>query len=400
MKFSVLPFLNIAGKKGRNAALLLFAVLLAFSLFGGSLILLSLRRGLNSLEQRLGADIVVVPYEARTKVSADTILAQGNRTFFYMPKSALDKVLAVEGVEKVSPQVYMCTMNAGCCSVSLQLIGFDPATDWTIQPWAKESFSGTLKTGDILIGSKVSMPASGKLKFFNQLWKVEAQLEETGTGLDNAVFANTKTIALMMDAAKKIGWSFTDKDYSDKMISTIMVKVKNGYDIDSVVSLIQRKVRKTIAVKSKSMTSAIADSLESFSKIMAALLALVWILCLTMLVVVCALITGERKKEFAVLRVMGASRKKLSRLVMTESLILNAAGSALGAALAALCILPFHSLIKSALGLPFLLPQPIKIAALGLASLFVSVVFGCAATSVHAAKISRVDAGAIIRDGN
>ena len=400
MKFSSLPFLNIMGKKGRNGALLAFSVLLSFSLFGGALLLFSLHRGLTSLEQRLGADIIVVPYEARTKVSADTILNQGHRTYFYMSASTLTKVMEIEGVEKVSPQIYLCSMNAGCCSVSLQLIGFDPLTDFTIQPWVRETFKGTLQTGDILIGSKVTLSTSRKLKFFDHLWNVAAQLEETGTGLDNAVFANMETISQMMEAADKIGWSFTDKKYSDKMISSIMVKVKDGYDIDSVVSLIQRKVRKTQAVKSKSMTSGIADSLASFSKIIALLSILVSILCLVMLIVVSTLITGERKKEIAVLRVMGASRKKLSRLVMTESLILNAAGSLGGVVLAALAILPFHSLIKNAIGLPFLLPSTLVIAALALASMLVSVFFGSMASSFSAMSISKVDAGTIIRDGN
>lgn len=360
----------------------------------------SLRNGLKSLERRLGADIIVVPYEARTKVSADTILAQGNRTFFYMPKSALDKVLAVEGVEKVSPQVYMCTMNAGCCSISLQLVGFDPRTDFTIQPWVRQTFSGTLQTGEILIGSKVNLSASGKLKFFDRLWTIAAQLDETGTGLDNAVFANMETIELMMEAAEKIGWQFADKKYSDKMISTIMVKAKDGYDIDDVASLIQRKVRKTQAVKAKSMTSAIADSLANFSKIIAVLSVVIWLLCLVMLIVVSTLITGERKKEFAVFRVMGASEKKLSRLVMAESLLLNAAGGVCGTALASLCIFPFHSLIKNAIGLPFLLPKAAVMTALALLSLAASVFFGCMASSFSARSISKVDAGAVIRDGN
>ena len=400
MKFSILPFLNIMGKKGRSSTLFVFSALLSFSLFGGALMLSSLRNGLKSLERRLGADIIVVPYEARTKVSADTILAQGNRTYFYMPKSTLDKVLAVEGVEKVSPQVYMCTMNAGCCSVSLQLVGFDPRTDFTIQPWVRQTFSGTLQTGEILIGSKVNLSASGKLKFFDQLWTIAAQLDETGTGLDNAVFANMETIALMAKAAEKIGWPLADKKYSDKMISTIMVKSKDGYDIDDVASLIQRKVRKTQAVKAKSMTSAIADSLASFSMIIAVLSALVWLLCLIILIVVSILITGERKKEFAVLRVMGASKKKVSRLVMAESLLLNAAGGACGTALASLCIFPFHSLIKNAIGLPFLLPEAPVIIALALGTLAASVFVGLIASSFSAMSISKVDAGAIIRDGN
>ena len=400
MRYSSLPFINIVGKKGRSVALFVFAILLSFSIFGGTLILLSLHSGLTSLEQRLGADIIVVPYEARTKVSADTILAQGNRTFFYLPKSTVSKIAEIEGVEKVSPQVYMCSMNAGCCAVSLQLIGFEPNTDFTIQPWVKQSFSGALKTGDILIGSKVTLSASGKLKFFDQLWNIAAQLDETGTGLDNAVFANLETIALMIQAAEKIGWNITDKKYSDSMVSTVMVKVADGYDIDSVASQIQRKVRKTQAVKAKGLTSGVANSLASFSKIIEVLTIIVCLLSLVILVVVSNLIIGERKKEFAVLRVMGASQSKLRRLVMSESLILNLSGGVCGVILAVIIIIPFHSLIKESIGLPFLLPNLSIILLLVLLTLTLSLICGGLASGYAAHKIAKVDAGMIIRDGN
>ena len=401
MTFSSLPLLNLLGKKGRSAALFVFALLLSFSIFGGAIILTSLRNGLHSLELRLGADIVVVPYEARTKVSADTILNQGNRTYFYMSRANLEKVRLIEGVEAASPQVYMCSMNAGCCSVSLQLIGFDPDSDFTIQPWVRESFKGTLEDGDILIGSKVSLTENKKLKFFDKLWNIQAQLDETGTGLDNAVFANTNTIQSMLDAAEALGWGFvSDKKTSEKMVSTIMVKVADGYDIDNVASQIQRKVRKTQAVKTKAMTSGIASSLANFSKVIFALTAVVWILCLVILVVVSTLIIGERKKEFAVLRVMGASQKKLSGLVMAESLLVNVAGGLGGIALALLFVLPFHALIKEAIGLPFLLPSPLLVFALVIASLILSVLCGSLASSFGAHRIARIDTGLILREGN
>ncbi|MCR4822762.1 MAG: FtsX-like permease family protein [Treponema sp.] len=401
MKFSSLPLMNLLGKKSRSSALFLFALLLSFSIFGGALTLSSLRNGLKSLELRLGADIIVVPYEARTKVSADTILNQGNRSYFYMSRSNLEKVAAIEGVEKVSPQVYMCTMNAGCCSVSLQVIGFDPETDFTIQPWVRESFKEELGFGDILIGSKVTLTQSRSLKFFNKSWNIAAQLEETGTGLDNAVFATTETLDALLQAAKEEGFDFLkDKKASTKLISTIMVKVEDGYDIDSIVSLIQRRVRKTQAVKTKSMTSGIADSLSGFSKVIALLTALVWILCLVILAVVSSLIIGERKKEFAVLRVMGSSRKKLARLVMAESFLVNLAGGISGIALSSLTILPFHSLIKSAIGLPFLLPGFLTIILLGLFSLILSVLCGCLTSSYAAHKIAQIDTGLILREGN
>ena len=52
-----LIFKNLIKRPGRTAALLLLSVFLAFSVFGGTMTVLSLRRGLESLEARLGADV-------------------------------------------------------------------------------------------------------------------------------------------------------------------------------------------------------------------------------------------------------------------------------------------------------------------------------------------------------
>ena len=55
---------NLVRKPGRTTALVLLTALLALFVFGGSLIILSLRGGLSSLENRLGADVIVVPSTA------------------------------------------------------------------------------------------------------------------------------------------------------------------------------------------------------------------------------------------------------------------------------------------------------------------------------------------------
>lgn len=79
-----LSFRNIIKKPVRSAALIIIAAFLAFSAFGGSVMVMSLSEGLNSLSARLGADIVVVPYSATSKVSYDSIIIQGQPGQFYM----------------------------------------------------------------------------------------------------------------------------------------------------------------------------------------------------------------------------------------------------------------------------------------------------------------------------
>ena len=75
------------------------------AVFGGSAVVLSLRSGLDSLEARLGADIIVLPIEAESKKSLENLLLQGTVGAFYMDSSALERVWAVEGVEAAAPRI-------------------------------------------------------------------------------------------------------------------------------------------------------------------------------------------------------------------------------------------------------------------------------------------------------
>ena len=61
MSFSSgLAIRNIRRKPFRSVTLILLSAFLAFSIFAGSLVVMSLQNGLKSYEARLGADVVVV----------------------------------------------------------------------------------------------------------------------------------------------------------------------------------------------------------------------------------------------------------------------------------------------------------------------------------------------------
>lgn len=401
MKFiNKLPFKNIRAKTGRSVSLLIFSVLLAITTFGGSLIVESLKNGLQNLEHRLGADIIVVPYQARTKESIEDLLLNGNRTTFYMPKTYLSKLSQTEGIEKISPQIFLSSLSAGCCSVSLQLIGFEPESDFTVQPWAAESYKGKLQDNEILIGSKVTFSESGTLTFYSNTCKIAGQLKQTGSGLDNAVYMNMNTIKKMVENAAKMPHSPTGKIDTENSISTIMIKVANGYSVKDIADYINIHERKIRAITAKSMTSDVSDSLATISNIVKILIAIVWILCIVIMMIVFSMIINERKKEFAVLRAIGVSRKKLSSLVVLESVILSFAGGIIGILLVLLFAISFKTLIQESLALPYLMPGIFKIIVLCIATLFVSAFSGSVSSIVSAVKISKQDTGLILRDGN
>ena len=390
---------NLSRRPVRTAALILLAAFLSFSVFAGSMIVLSLQNGLESYESRLGADIVVVPYEARSHGTLESILLQGIPGYFYMDETYLDQVRAISGVESASPQFYLASASAGCCSVAVQIIGFDPDTDFSIQPWIRESYSRDLGDGDVIVGSGITVPKNRILRFYNQDCRVVASLDQTGTGLDTAVYANMNTIQALMAGSQTEGFDYFGGADPKRTISSIMVKVKDGCSIESVANDINIHVRHVEATQAKTMVSSIAGGLTNVSRIIGGLTAMIWALAIVILILAFVMISHERTREFAILRVMGASQRMLSGLLRWEAAFISLVGAVLGVAVGALVVFPFSSLIRGKLDLPYLMPGSGVVLGLLVGSVVLAVAAGSLTSAISAYRISRIDTGLILREG-
>lgn len=390
---------NVKRKPLRSGLLAAIVMLLTFSLFAGAFTIISLQQGLQSYRTRLGADVIVVPVSATSQGSVDDIFLQGITSNNYMSDKDCQKVLSVDGIEAATKQFYLTSAKASCCSTRVQIIGFDPETDFSIQPWIGESFSGTIGDDDIVVGSNISVPADRKITFYNHEYNVAAQLEQTGTGLDSAVYTNMKTIRQMAENAQTLLKTspFRGVDLGTAA-SAILIKVADGYEIGDVADDINIHITKVKATSARSMISGIVSGLDGVSRIIGILIAAVWVLAVVILIAVFAMLSNERKKEFAVLRTMGASRKMLFRIMSAEAVEISLIGSALGLLISLLLVLPFSGMIKSALGLPFLTPSAPLLAGLALAALAVSVLTGLLASVISAHRITKSETGLLMRE--
>jgi putative ABC transport system permease protein len=124
-----------------------------------------------------------------------------------------------------------------------------------------------------------------------------------------------------------------------------------------------------------------------------------WALAVIILAAVFSGTIHERKKEFAILRILGATQKKLVGLVLSESSIAAGLGAVTGIALACIIVFPFSVLIGEKLELPFLDAPLFNIAALILASLFLSVLVGPLSSLYSALRISKAETYFTLREG-
>lgn len=396
-----LPFVNLIKKPARSIALLILSAFLAVSAFGGSLAVMSLRNGIDSLESRLGADIIVVPYEAATQGSYESVILQGNPGAFYMSNSVLGEIKEeIEGIEKLSAQYFLVSAKAGCCSVKVQIIGFDPGTDFSVTPWIERSYGKELSDRDVIVGAMVEVSTGDDIKLFDQKVNVVGQLERTGTELDTAIYCNVNTVKQLMQAAQVKQLVDYNGSDPDKVISSVLIKVRGDYDIDDVTSDINLHVRGIKAIRAKSMISSVSDSLSGVSSAIGVLIAVIWVLSLIIMAIAFSMINNERKKEFAVLRVLGASRGMLSKIVFKEALMLTFAGGVCGILLTLLVGVLFFDSLTASIGVPFLLPSVGIMAVIGVVTVAATMLAGALTAAISVRKVSKQDTGVILRGDN
>lgn len=390
-------------RPARTMALVLLAMLLSLSIMGGTLIISGLKSGLDSLETRLGADIMVVPYEVRTKTNLNNLILQGNNGYYYVDKQYLSKLYdgSIDGIGQISEQYYFATASSGCCSAALQLIAFDPGTDFTIKPWINVAYKKELQDCEIVVGNDINAFPGDTLIFYGVECTVAARMDKTGTYLDTSVYTSQATIEKLIDNAQtKQLVAYTGNTSPSTHASCVLINVADGYTVEEVLNDINIHVKKVVAVQSKSLIANVAEGLSNVSGIISVLVAVIWILSLIIMVIAFTMMINERKKEFAIIRVIGASEKMLTHMVLKEAFTVSAAGSLLGALFGFLIVSLFSGMIEESLNLPFLLPSVPWLVGLFLAAFFAAAIAGSLAASYAAFRISRIDPALILREDN
>ena len=393
-----LPIKNLVRKPARSLALIFISAFLALSAFGGTVMVMSLSNGINSLSARLGADIIVTPYAATSQVSYDSVIIQGKPGQFYMDSKYYEEIKTeIEGIDKITAQFYLASAKASCCSSRLQIIGFDPATDFSIQPWVEKSYSDKLGLYDAVVGSDVTPNTDMTVEIYGKTLHVQAMLDKTGTELDSALYVDIDTMKELIRAHNEKNPNQEKTIDPDNVVSSILIKVADGYDIDEVAGDINLHVRQVKAIRTQNMISGVSESLSGVSATISLLMVVVWILSAVILAIVFTMNINERKKEFAVLRVLGASRVKLAGLVFREAALYGFLGSLLGAGLTVLITALFTPAIENMIGLPFLLPPVPVMLIVGALTVVLTVAAGAVTAASSAVKISKIDTGLILR---
>jgi len=393
-----LIFRNLVKRPVRSIALCLLAAVLSAVLFAGTCTVQSLENGFRAMEMRLGADIMVVPYAAISKKNFDNAVLLGNAGAFYMPGEYMDKIARMEGVGRVSSQFCLTLTETEYCDVPVCLMAYDPETDFTVKPWILESDGDAGKSRGVVIGSRIDAKVGDTLSLFGTDVTVSARLDQSDTDCDTTVYMDPETLRSIADASGDETLKERIRGYDGNAASSILIDVKDGYDVESVKNDINIHIKKVRAVQSQHVLTHAASGMGGVSRGVKLLMAAVWAVCVGVMAAVLVFETRERRREFALLRIMGASGRKISWIVRGEVLSVSGIGALTGTLAGLILVLAGNGWMERWLSLPFLFPDAAQMAWNVLLSLLIPTVTGAAAAAFAAGRISGKEPGTLLRE--
>ena len=371
--------------------------MLAASLFVSSILLSSMERSVDQTVNRMGADVIVVPKSYASEYAGS--LFSGEHCSFYFDGSWLGRIAAIEGVAKASPQLFIATLDASCCAMPLQIIGFDSKSDFIVGSWMKSAQMREIGRGEVIAGANLYTKPGGTLIFFGMELKVAGKLDRTDTNYDNCVFIDFSTARdiLRTEQARENRLGGMDPE---TVISSVMIRAAEGVNPLEVA----RKINYTIedsplwAYTANSMVSKAADSVESFASFSLALNVLMLLAAAVSVICIFTVTIIQRRPEFGVMLTLGATKGYIVRVILAEGFVIGAAGGLAGIIASGGVMLAFREQILLWLGIPAFISSAGFYAATGVKCLLTAVAAGLAASACAIFTVCRGEPIALIQE--
>lgn len=388
---------NIRKRPYRSFCLMLAAVIGSYALFVGLVLKASLNNGIGRMQERMGADLMIVPESSEIK--ARNILLTGEPEFFYMDVSVAKAVADIEGVECATSQFYFTSLSSDCCSTRVQLIAFDPDTDFVINPWIDERVTSDVSNGSVIIGSEVTPLSNGKVKFYGNEYSVAGKLGETATGLDHSVFMTRDTMHEILNDATDKGYQFLNPEDDSSWVSTVLIRVNGDADITEVEKEIYKNAEGIKFIETDKLISDVTVKLGSVENIINVTLTVLLVFSFLTMILFFSVIFHERKKEFAVLRILGTSSRRICFFSLTEGITIGAAGGIIGLVLGILTVFPFNHYIENSLDVPYLMPSVAAVILYGMIGVLVTTSFGSLSSFLSTLSLAHAETYYTMRTG-
>lgn len=391
---------NLKAKKFRTAFMMSFVMLMSATFFFSTLLMNNLKLGIKNTTERMGADMIVVPREGTENIRES--LFAGKPCTVVFDREWEEKVRNVEGVKRVSPQLYLATLSASCCDASVQLIAFDPKTDFVVTPWLKNADKLALEKGEVVVGNHVTAEAGDTIRFYETEFKVVEKLEKTGMGYDNSVFMTYET-SYMLKESEKAQQNLPTEKMQDE-VSMLMVDIEDGIEgieLGSLQVVIQKSNdngEQTRAFTADELMSGIAEQVDKLSGYGNILTYIMVISTALALISIFVITINERKYEFGILYTLGAKKKHITNIILSEALLISIVGGMAGVLVSAWGVIIFKEVISMKLDIPYFDSSLGQVLPVAVTCIVIAVVTGIIAAACSSYRISKGETYHLIRE--
>jgi putative ABC transport system permease protein len=390
------------GRRRVRALLLGLSVALAVGIGVAGLVAgRALSDGIAASFSRMGADLVVVPRGTLVNLTASLLTVQP--TDETLDAAVVPRVAAIEGVARAAPQrlVKIAVEGRG-----FNLIAFDPATDFTVQTWARERRPTSMGVTELLAGNRVPGKTGETLSVCRRPMEVHGRLSRTGVGpVDDSYFITFEGLDFLaalcrQDADLKQGdhAAMCLPDYVSGKVSAILLQLAPNARAEQV----KFAVSQIAGVKVVEGNALLTSSRQALRSLLAGVAVFAGVGALAILILVSLLfsaIVQERTRELGLLRALGARPNHVVAMVLAEAAMITGLGGLVG------IVLGFALLFASArslgfyfegLGVPFGWPPIEMLAAIAAAVVVASAALGVAGALYPAWRVRRLEPFALI----
>jgi putative ABC transport system permease protein len=359
-----IPWNNFKRRKFHVALTVIFVAIAAALIFTTLILGRGVTTGIESSLNQMGADILVTPdTTGEQEDSIEQILFIGILANIYMRKDLVDEIRRIDGVQAATAQFFTQTLDASCCSVggSNRIVGFDQKTDFALKPLIEASVNSSspvkLASYQAIAGGNAPAPLGEKITLLGKVFTITDCLKPVGGSVDTTFFIPIDTARQLAANNPELKGYWRENRAPSQLISAVLVKVINPQRINYVAFQIEYRFNGVKATVSSEVLRSSKEQVKSTILLITVLVSILWFVILVALIGQFLSRTMVRKREFGLLRALGASRPDIFRIITVEALLSTVLGGLAGLLLGSGLVYGGILLIKSRTAYPFLLPS-------------------------------------------
>jgi len=326
---------NLGRRKARSLLLIAAVAIGSGVVFTGATLMRSIDNSMALGFTRMGADMMVVPDGALTNITAALLTVEP--TELVLDADAFAKA-QIASVGRIAPQKIVRVEHSGIGDHHelVDLVGFDPARDFTIQPWLAEKLNRPLGADDVILGASRDTPLGSQVLIFGKPHTVYGRLGRTGVGIhERGVFMSFAALEAMAGQVHGPGGA-APAVLSPGKVTGFLLELAPGSTALQARFAILSTLKGVKVVAGDSSLTGIRQGLAALLDGILALMVLMFFSTALMVSVLFSAIITERRVELGLLKSIGARRTQVIGMMVIEAVVATGIGGLLGVVLGVL----------------------------------------------------------------